>query len=106
MRFMYNFSLTHIVSINSDVNFTAGQRILATGKLRSVNREMSDGRRIASTVINPTKWFLLENGCENGSVNLTSADENKVELISHIASEVIHGENHSRFALVTHFERK
>lgn len=82
----------------------AGQRIWTTGKLQSVNIETSDGKKITKSVVKAIEGIVLEN--EHGSADSTGGDQNNVELLAHIASEVLDKDDHWAFSVATNFEKR
>lgn len=95
-------SSIHNIHINTEANFAAGQRIYVQGKLRSTKKELDSGKNVTSSVIKAYQLYVLEN--ESASMESTGGDQNNVELLTNIASDVINKDSHSTFAVATHFK--
>lgn len=90
--------------LNTETSFTAGQRVYIVGKLKSNPIRTSDGKLVTSSVVKAVQLFVLEN--ENASIDSTTqGDQNRVELLANIASEVSNKADHSTFAVATHFKK-
>lgn len=99
-----NFSSIHNVHIRTEGDFAAGKRVYLQGKLRSTFQTLPDtGRNVTCSIVKAHQLYVLEN--ESASLDPTEGDQNQVELLAHISSEVLHKDNHSTFAVATHFKR-
>lgn len=94
-------------------NLSLGQRVYISGELRSTsfqnnenqNRQMFQVRvsEIYASKLNDSEVVTRE------SLNSTSKktiDHNSVSILAHIASDIQHFDNHSRFFVASHFELK
>lgn len=89
--------------MNTEANFAAGQRVYISGKLRSAPTRTSDGKMVTASVVKANQLYVLEN--DSGSVSTTSGDQNQVELLANIASEVLIKDEYCTFAVATHFKK-
>lgn len=90
--------------LNTEANFANGQRVYISGKLRSAPLRTSDGKLVTSSVIKASQLYVLEN--ESASVDSTTGDQNQVELLANIASEVMVKDDYCTFAVATHFKKQ
>lgn len=97
-------SSNHNIHINTEANFAAGQRIYVQGKLRSTQIALDSGKNVTSSVIKAHQLYVLEN--ESASMESTEGDQNNVELLTNIASDVLNKDTHSTFAVATHFKAR
>lgn len=101
----YSYSSSnHNIHFKSDINYTAGQRIYVTGKLASKRIETSEGKALTASVVKAFDSYVLQNEC--ASVGSTEGDVNQVEILAHIASDVLNKDTHSTFAVATHFQAR
>lgn len=99
--FYCNFSSNHTVHLSTVANFSAGQRILVQGKLRSTNLTLEDGKKMTSSVIKAYQLYVLTDGASTES---NEGDQNQVELLAHIASNITEKDTLSTFAVATNYE--
>lgn len=59
---------------------------------------------MTSSVIKASQLYVLEN--ESASVDSTTGDQNQVELLANIASEVMVKDDYCTFAVATHFKKQ
>lgn len=90
--------------MNTDASFLNGQRVYISGKLRSAPLRTGDGKLVTSSVIKASQLYVLEN--ESASVESTAGDQNQVELLANIASEVLVRDEYCTFAVATHFKKQ
>lgn len=91
--------------MNTDAHFLSGQRVYISGKLRSAPLRTNDGKLVTASVVKASQLYVLEN--ESASVvSSTAGDQNQVELLANIASEVIIREEYCTFAVATHFKKQ
>lgn len=100
----FTFSSNHNVHLRTEANFTAGQRIYVTGKLRSAPVRTNDGKSITASTVKASQLYVLDNEC--GSKSASTGDRNHVEILGNIASEVTMKGDHSTFSVATHYDVK
>lgn len=104
-RFFFGlFSSNHNIHLKTEANFTAGQRVYVSGKLRSSPLRTNDGKMVTSSTVKASQLYVLDNEC--GGKSATSGDRNHVELLGNISSEVTRKSDHSTFSVATHFDFK
>lgn len=97
----FSFSSNHNIHLKTEANFTAGQRIYVTGKLRSGPIRTNDGKAITASTVKAAQLYVLDNEC--GSKSASIGDRNHVELLGNISSEVTKKSDHSTFSVATHY---
>ncbi|XP_055298988.1 uncharacterized protein LOC129566786 [Sitodiplosis mosellana] len=94
----------HNIHINTNAEFSVGQRIYVIGKLRSTNLDTADGKRLTVSVVKALQLYVLEN--ESGSAHSAiEGDKNNVEILANIGSDVVVKDNHAIFTVVTNFTK-
>lgn len=99
-----HFSSNHNVHLKTEANFTAGQRVYVSGKLRSSPMRTNDGKMVTNSTVKASQLYVLDNEC--GSKSATAGDRNHVELLGNISSEVTKKSDHSTFSVATHYDFK
>lgn len=89
--------------MNATANFSAGQRVLVQGKLKSTKQTLGDGKKLTSSIVKAYQVHVLNDG---GSTELNEGDQNHVELLANIASDITEKDSLSTFAVATHYEIK
>lgn len=100
--FICNFSSNHNVHLKTTADFSAGQRILVQGKLRSTYVPMENGKKITRSIVKAFQLYVFENEC--ASAESSQGDQNHVELLANIASNITEKDFLSTFAVATNYE--
>lgn len=88
--------------MNTTVNFTSGQRVYIMGTLKPKPIRLNDDKMVTRFVVKAYQLFTLEN--KSASVHSTTCDQNQVELLGNIISDVTVRDGHCTFAVATHFK--
>lgn len=102
-----------------------GQNILVTGKMRTQQFTLSNGKKGTSIQVVAKQIYLCDNSSHTGSIEMPAApqlrntansvgsidnkrvkDTNKVELFAHICFDILNEETHSVFTLALHYQTK
>lgn len=100
--FFCDFSSNHTVHLNTKENFLSGQRVSVLGALRSQPMTLGDGKLYTRALIKA--FCVLENECVSKGSN--EGDQNQVELLANVASDVLFKDTHCTFAVVTHYKTR
>lgn len=86
---------------------TAGQRVCVRGKLSSAFQTLDTGKMVTRSLVKGSTLYVLENESASSPMGdgSTKGDQNRVDLLAHIASDIIQKDNHSSFAVSTHFKQ-
>lgn len=93
-------SQTHVARVSTKINFAKGTRIYISGILRSRKIPSQNQKSRDTTVINADTWSVLDTNDNNPK------DENVIRLNGRVASDLIHKDNHSVFAVAYDVQTK
>lgn len=86
-------------------NLTIGQRVFLSGQLRSTNFMNNENQNRQMFQVHVNELYASKSNESDVSSNEgeKSIDHNSVFVLAHIASDIKHFENHSRFFVTSHF---
>lgn len=124
---MIAYSLQFQISSNHNIylsrtnqnEFKEGQRVFVCGRLQPSSFRANNDKLLTRYVVRANGVYLFDdpiieklsssndessdNSGDNAEDNAFNMDQNHVQLLANVASEVVNKEDHSTFALATHF---
>lgn len=115
-------SSNHNVYLGQNIQheFHEGQRVFVCGRLQPSSFRLGDDKLLTRLVIRANGVYVFDdlNNDKSSSPNeessddhdvendVSTSDQNNVQILAYVASDVMNKDNHSTFALATHFTFK
>lgn len=117
--FQFQISQTHNVYLSQRIQteFKEGQRVFVWGKLQANSFRVTDDKPLTRAIVKAQGVYIIDDPNPNNETSSSSSsdessgeggdnesikDQNHVQILANVASDILNKDNHSTFALATH----